>query len=133
MGPNNLCEYTDCAMDEIGMLVNSNNNVDHGPQHRPAFWGTLRDDIYMAWVGTVEQLLEFIAWPNGIHKGLVLTDDYSKDGVELLDTFVYVVGDVVHTKLYSKANDIHCYLISTSCHKIHVLKNIPYGVARWVR
>ena len=43
------------------------------------------------------------------------------------------VGDVVHTKLYSKASDTHCYLIPTSFHKIHVLKNIPYGVARRVR
>ena len=29
--------------------------------------------------------------------------------------------------------DTHCYLIPTSCHKSHVLKNIPYGVARRVR
>ena len=27
----------------------------------------------------------------------------------------------------------NCYLIPTSCHKSHVLKNIPYGVARRVR
>ena len=55
MGPKNSCEYADCAMDEIDMLVNSN-IVEHGPQHRPAFWGRLRDDIYMAWAGTAEQL-----------------------------------------------------------------------------
>ena len=132
MGPKNSCEYADCAMDEIDMLVNSN-IVEHGPQHRPAFWGRLRDDIYMAWVGTVEQLLEFMAWLNSIHKDLVFTYDYSKDGVEFLDTFVYAVGDVVQTKLYSKTSDTHCYLIPTSCHKSHVLKNIPYGVARRVR
>ena len=36
----------------------NSNIVEHGPQHRPAFWGRLRDDIYMAWVSTaVEQLL----------------------------------------------------------------------------
>ena len=87
----------------------------------------------MAWVGTVEQLLEFMAWLNSIHKDLVFTYDYSKDGVEFLDTFVYAVGDVVQTKLYSKASDTHCYLTPTSCHKSHVLKNIPYGVARRVR
>ena len=132
MGPKNSFEYADCAMDEIDMLVNSN-IVEHGPQHRPAFWGRLRDDIYMAWVGTVEKLLEFMAWLNSIHKDLVFTYDYSKDGVEFLDTFVYAVGDVVQTKLYSKTSDTHCYLIPTSCHKSHVLKNIPYGVARRVR
>ena len=62
-----------------------------------------------------------MAWLNSIHKDLVFTYDFSKDGVE-------------HTKLYSKASDTHCYLIpTTSCHKSHVLKNIPYGVARRVR
>ena len=79
------------------MLVNSN-IAEH--VHCPtAFWGRLRDDIYKAWVGTVEQLLEFMAWLNGLHKDLVFTYDYSKDGVEFLDTFVYAVGDAVHTKL----------------------------------
>ena len=139
MGPKNSCEYSDDAMDEIDELVNSN-NIEHGPPNRPAFWGRLRDDIYMAWVGTVEELLEFMAWLNSIHPNLVFTYEYSKDGVflekdgvEFLDTFVYSVGDVIHTKLYSKPSDTHCYLIPTSCHRSHVLKNIPYGVARRVR
>ena len=72
-------------------------------------------------------------WLNSIHPDLVFTYDYSKDGVEFLDTYVYAVGDVIHTKLYSKPSDTHCYLIPTSCHRSHVLKNIPYGVARRVR
>ena len=131
MGPKNSCEYADCAMDEIDTLVNC--DTEHGPPHRPAFWGRLRDDIYMAWTGTVEQLLEFMTWLNGIHPDLVFTYDYSTEGVEFLDTFVYAVGSVVHTRLYSKPSDTHCYLIPTSCHRTHVLKNIPYGVARRVR
>ena len=38
MGPKNSCEYADCAMDEIDMLVNGS-SVEHGPPHKPAFWG----------------------------------------------------------------------------------------------
>ena len=87
----------------------------------------------MAWTGTVDELVEFMLWLNSIHSDLVFTYDYSHDGVEFLDTFVYAVGDVIHTKLYSKPSDTHCYLIPTSCHRNHVLKNIPYGVARRVR
>ena len=69
-----------------------------------------------------------------IHPDLVFTYDYSKDGIEFLNTFhVYAVGDVIHTKLYSKPSDTHCYLIPTSCHRNHILKNTPYGVARRVR
>ena len=41
MGPKNSCEYADCAMDEIDTLVNC--DTEHGPPHRPAFWGRLRD------------------------------------------------------------------------------------------
>ncbi len=132
MGPKNSCEYADCAMDEIDVLVNGD-SVQHGPPCKPAFWGRLRDDIYMAWTGTIDELSKFMEWLNGIHPNLVFTYDYSKDGVEFLDTFVYTVGSVVHTKLYSKPSDTHCYLIPTSCHRSHVLKNIPYGVARRVR
>ena len=132
MGPKNSCEYADCAMGKIDILVNEG-DLEHGPPHRPAFWGRLRDDIYMAWPGTVEELLKFMEWLNSIHPDLVFTYDYSKDGVEFLDTYVYAVGDVIHTKLYSKPSDTHCYLIPTSCHRSHVLKNIPYGVARRVR
>ena len=63
----------------------------------------------------------------------MFTYDYSKDAVEFLDTYVNAVGDVIHTKLYSKPSDTHCYLIPTSCHWSHVLKKIPYDVARRVR
>ena len=70
---------TDCAM-----IYVKSNIVEHGQQYRPAFWGRLRNDKDMAWVGTVEQLLEFMAWLNSqynysIHKDLVFTYDYSKE------------------------------------------------------
>ena len=84
--------------------------------------------MIFTWPGPVllrtEELLKFMDWLNSIHPDLVFTYDYSKDGVEFLDTYVYAVGDVIHTKLYSKPSDTHCYLIPTSCHRSHVLKNI---------
>ena len=132
MGSKNSCEYADCAMDEIDELANGD-SIDHGPPCKSAFWGRLQNDICMTWTGTVEQLIEFMNWLDSIHPDLVFTYNYSKEGVEFLDTFVYTVGDVIHTKLYSKPSDTHCYLIPTSCHRSHVLKNIPYGVARRVR
>ena len=52
-GPKKSCEYADCAMDKIDILVNEG-DLEHGPSHRPEFWGRLRDDIYMAWPGTVD-------------------------------------------------------------------------------
>ena len=76
-------------MDEIDILVNEG-NIEHSPPHRPAFWGMLRDDIYMAWPGTVEELLKFMDL-------LKFTD--------LVFTYVYAFGDVIHTKLYSTPSD----------------------------
>ena len=46
---------------------------------------------------------------------------------------MYVADNFIHTKLFSKKSDTHCYLIPTSCHKDHVVQNIPFGVARRVR
>ena len=46
---------------------------------------------------------------------------------------VYLAGQFIHTKLFSKKSDTHCYLIPTSCHKNHIIRNIPSGVARRVR
>ena len=42
----------------------------------------------------------------------------------------------MQTVLWKKVDMLvnsNCYLIPTSCHKSHVLKNIPYGVARRVK
>ena len=132
MGPKNSCEYADCAIDYVDKLVHSSDPA-LGPTHVPAFWGRLRDDIYMTWIHTIEQLENFMSWLNNISSSLNFTYDYSSDGVEFLDTFVYDVDGIIHTKLFSKSSDTHCYLVPTSCHKTHVLKNIPYGVARRVR
>ncbi len=40
---------------------------------------------------------------------------------------------IPNSTLSQKPIGTHCYLIPTSCHRSHVLKNIPYGVARRVR
>ena len=133
MGPKNACEYADCTIDKIDQLVNNPDEPINPSNIRPDFWARLRDDILMIWTGTVDQLVEFIAWLNGICSDLKFTYSFSTDGVEFLDLFVYASDQFIHTKLFSKKSDTHCYLIPTSCHKDHVTRNIPYGVARRVR
>ena len=39
----------------------------------------------------------------------------------------------MQTKLYSKPSDTHCYLTPNSCHKTHIVENIPNNTARRVR
>ena len=65
----------------------------------------------MPWIGTLEELMEFIEWLNSIHPSLKFTVAYSQDGVEYLDLFIYSINRKIHTKLYSKSSDTHSYLI----------------------
>ena len=57
--------------------------------HRTAILGNLRDDMCMAWVGTVY----WNSWLNGTHKDLAFTYDFL-NSVEFWVTFVFAVGDV---------------------------------------
>ena len=133
MGPKNGCEYGDNSMDKVDQVVNNPESPPNPTKIRPDFWGRLRDDILMIWTGTIEELMIFMAWLNSIWPSLKFTYKYSTEGVEFLNLFVYVVDGIIHTKLFSKKSDTHCYLIPTSCHKEHVIKNIPFGVARRLR
>ena len=53
----------------------------------------------------------------------------SRDGIEFLDTFIYHKDGLLHTKPFSKTCDEHAFLVPTSCHPTHTLKNIPYSIA----
>ena len=132
MGPKNACDYADVAMNYIDQAVHNNNPACPGFRIIPQFWGRFRDDIYMPWTRTEEELLEFKEWMNSIHPSLKFTFDYSKEGIEFLDLYVYSNNNKIQTKLYSKTSDTHSYLVPTSCHKDHVIRNIPYNIARRV-
>ena len=133
MGPKNSCNYADIAMNYIDQAVHNNNPDCSKNPHVPISWSRFRDDIYMPWVGTVDELMSFMDWLNSIHDSLKFTVNYSTEGVEFLDFFVYSdMNNVIQTKLYSKSSDTHSYLVPTSCHKTHVIENIPYNTARRV-
>ena len=132
MGPKNACDYADAAMNYIDQAVHGNNPACASYKVKPIFWGRFRDDIYMPWIESKEKLLEFEQWINMIHPNLKFTFECSENGVEFLDLFVYSKDNKIHTKLYSKKSDTHSYLIPTSSHKFHVVKNIPYNTARRV-
>ena len=54
----------------------------------------------------------------------------SSHGIEFLNSFVYCGQDnKLLTKPYSKACDEHTYLVPTSCHPAHNIRNIPYSTA----
>ena len=59
--------------------------------------------------------------------------NYSINGVEFLDTYIYDKDGVLHTDLYSKPSDTHAYLPPSSCHPYHICRNNPNQIARRVR
>ena len=133
MGPKNACDYADVAMNYIDQAVHNNNPETSPCPHVPVDWNRFRDDVYMPWIGTEAELLEFMDWLNSIHPSLKFTVKHSRDGVEFLDLFVYTgANNQLNTKLYSKSSDTHSYLTPNSCHKLHMIENIPFNTARRV-
>ena len=120
-------------MNYIDQAVHGNNPNCQGYQVEPIFWGRFRDDIYMPWIHGLEELMLFKEWINTIHPSLKFTFEYSENGVEFLDLFIYTKDSEIHTKLYSKKSYTHSYLVPSSCHKHHIIKNIPFNIARRVK
>ena len=133
MGPKNACDYADIAMNYIDQAVHNNNpDTPHNPD-QPEDWSRFRDDIYTPWIGTIEQLSRFGIWLNSIHKSLKFIIKYSTCGMEFIELYVYSdANNILRTKLYSKPSDTFSYLVPSSCHKTHIIENIPRNIARRV-
>lgn len=50
-------------------------------------------------------------------------------GTEFLNAFTFIIAGILHTRPFSKPCDSHCYMMPTSCHPLHTIKNIPYAIA----
>ena len=125
MGPKNACAYADVAMNAIDMMVNEG---DWDPEYRPIFWGRYRDDIYIPWTHGLEKLESFHVWLNSRLPGIKFTKEYDPHGIVFLDTYVYCSdNNILQTKPYSKPCDEHTFLVPSSCHPMHNLRNIPYS------
>ena len=130
MGPHNACSYADIAMHPIDQIINNNEN------YTIALWCRFKDDIFCPWIMGLEKLHEFHAWINSLHPKIKFTMNFSEDpleGIEYLDTRVYIKNSFIDTTLYTKPSDTHAYLNPNSCHPKHVSSNIPQGVAKRIK
>ena len=129
MGPHNACHVCDAAMNKINKRVMSSE-----APYKPSIWTVFRDDCYDAWMHGEEALHEFTEWLNTLHPTIKFKlEQYSKDGVEYLDTFVFSKDNKFCTKVHCKPSDTHAYLMPVSCHPLHTIRNIPSGIALRVR
>ena len=130
MGPKNACIYADVAMNSIDVMVNEG---DWNPEYRPLLWARSRDDVYVPWTYGFEMLEVFHEWLNSRMIGITFTKKFSLHGTEHLNTFVYnSLDNKIQTKPFSKPCDEHTYLVPSSCHPAHNIRNIPYGIAHTI-
>lgn len=97
-------------------------------------WTRFLDDCFVIWrseYGTAEILDDIL---NDLDNSIKFTKEASKTSLNFLDVTVYVGQDnKIHTDIFRKHTDTMSYVPFTSAHPYHVLKNIPYTLARRVR
>ena len=77
----------------------------------------------------MESLHLFFDWLNEQLPGIKFTMKHSTEGIEFLDNYIYTgENNMLLSKPYSKECDDHAFLVPSSCHATHTLRNIPYSV-----
>jgi predicted GIY-YIG superfamily endonuclease len=102
-------------------------------ERTPYQWVRFIDDIEMKWQYGRESLDDFISKANNFHPSIKFTAEISNSNHVFLDTTTRLVENKLHTDIYSKPTDKHQYLLPTSCHPKHCIKNIPYSQALRIR
>ena len=125
MGPSNACDYADVSMSQLDDLMHSDDLSEIHMQCKPVMFERFRDDIFVLWKNSKEDLENFGNFLNTFNSDLKFTmTEPTSTGVEFLDVWVYVNDGILHTKAYSKPCDNHQYLSPLSCHPTHTIKNI---------
>ena len=132
MGGSNSCDYADIAMAALDEIIHDYSELADQGVIPPILFLRYRDDIFILYDLShgVEELRKFFDFCNKYHPGIRFTmTEPSTEGKEFLNTFVSRKNGILATKPFSKECDSHCYLLPSSCHPLHTIRNIPYGIA----
>ena len=87
------------------------------------------DDIFMLWIGTLDELKNFEHTINQIHPSIKLTFEHSFEEISFLDTTIIISPNGrLKTKVFKKPTDTSSYLHNTSYHPSSLKTNIPYSI-----
>ena len=100
---------------------------------KPLSWLRFIDDVEMKWANTRESLEQFIETANNFHPSIKFTVDISDNSNIFLDTTSILEDDKIKTDIYCKPVDTHQYLLPSSSHPRHVIKNLPKGLSLRVK
>ena len=95
----------------------------------PYLWWWYIGGILFLWEHDENELKSFLDKINEVYPAIKFTADWSKPSINFLDVIVSLVEGVIKTDLYVKSTDSHQYLQSSSCHRCHCRKGIPYSQA----
>ena len=93
---------------------------------RPIFYKRFTDDGFGLWVGSKEELLEFVRYANKIHDNIKIELRYSNPKIEFPDTIVKIENGHIYTDLYVKPTEKQLYLNHKSCHPPSTKKGLAY-------
>ncbi len=77
---------------------------------QPLVWYRFKDDIFMVWIHGHQELLKFLEHLKMVHTTLKFTYESSPTHVNVLDTYIKVEDNFLHTDLYVKPKDTHMCL-----------------------
>ena len=96
--------YANLFMDELERRLISQARVE------PYVWLRYIDDVFMIWMGTEEELREFLTFINEAHDTIKFTWNWSRESINYLDVQVINNSGKIETDLYVKKTDKHQYL-----------------------
>ena len=75
----------------------------------------------------VEELRDFVQTLNEIHPTTKFTAEWSQESINFWDVTVSLIDGQIEIDVYVQPTDSHQYLHSSSCHRYHCKKIIPYS------
>ena len=94
---------------------------------KPYLWWRCIDDILFIWEHGEGKLKEFTDVLNKKHPTIKFAAEWSKTQINFLDVTIYLENGKIKIDLRVKPTDTHQYLNSSSCHRYHCKKGIPYS------
>ena len=95
---------------------------------QPKIWKRFIDDIFMIWNHGEPELEILLTRLNQFHPTIKFTEEHSEYGIPFLDTFTYIDGEELKTRVYHKPTDNKQYLHYNSCHPLQQKNSIPYSL-----
>ena len=95
---------------------------------QPRIWKRFIDDVFIIWNHGEKELESLLTKLNQFHPTIKFTEEHSEYGIPFLDTFTYIDGKELRTRVYHKPTDNKQYLHYNSCDPLQQKNSIPYSL-----